>query len=531
MTVQGLYAFRFQGRYYVFHNRHNSHPEGLGKGLIDKIPRESGSYQTWLTSMRAEYAEQAQNLEKTRLPISYDVLRKTQISNNPGVPALRNVVNERIDHSPSFFVPTSESGDVQWIYVVDLDREIFTINGTALFKLSKIPGNWMEALGGTQEEEIDIKTMDSGIIASLMIASPPPDQQLLREYQALSISIVKPRGRVEFENARIFAPLLGKHMFDKFVRHFKSTLDYCLPGWTTSDLPFREFSYAVLCLASQSPRRIRFENMACFKGAWKDEFLGFVRSDGQTPKAEFVSNFASGCHLAGEAKGSAPPTDCYWFEGVLVCLAVQLHQSDNYEQAIARVARQRKLQWLSSFHAVIISLEHLVLVRVFSSGHIEHTKALRLIEVIPPITGTDLARNYVDNNKNPEESFPLRPGLFHEDDIDAEKSDVNADKSDVDAHNGVADAYKGDADTDKNDIDADKTDMNPGKGDIDADGDDVDADEENIDAFLALAHVLEAANNDRSVMLTAVSTMGCEFQLMSEATYLTGVVTILCFHI
>jgi len=460
--------------------------------------------------MRAEYAEQAENLEKKRLSISGDVLQKTQHSNNPGVPALRQVVNERIDHSPSFFARTSESGDAQWYYVVDLDREIFTINGTAHFKLSKIPENWMETLGWTQEGEIGIKTIDAGMIASLIIASPPHDQQLLREYQALSVSIVKPRGRVEFENARIFAPLLAKHMFDKFVRHFKSTLDYCLPGWTTSDLPFREFSYAVLCLASQSQRRFRFENKACFKGAWKNQFLGLARRDGGTSKAEFVSNFASGCHVSGEAKGSAPPTDCYWFEGVLVYLAIQLHQSDNYKQAIARVARQRNLQWLSSFHAVIISLEHLVLVKVFSSGHIEHTKASRLIEIIPPITRSDLARSYVDSNKNSEESSHLGHGLVNEDGIDAEEGGINADKGDVAAHKGDVNTYKGDVHANKTSTDADKTDFDAGKGDVVAD-------EENIDAFLALAHVLEAAKLDRSVILIAVSMMGYEFQ-SSEAT-------------
>jgi len=142
------------------------------------------------------------------LSISGDVLQKTQHSNNPGVPALRQVVNERIDHSPSFFARTSESGDAQWYYVVDLDREIFTINGTAHFKLSKIPENWMETLGWTQEGEIGIKTIDAGMIASLIIASPNllwttacqggQPQIFLLESSATPFCVSRPNRNVDF---------------------------------------------------------------------------------------------------------------------------------------------------------------------------------------------------------------------------------------------------------------------------------------------------------------------------------------------
>ena len=47
---------------------------------------------------------------------------------------------------PSFLVPLNDLY-IEWVYIPDLDREIFSVNNGAHFKLDKVPHiNWIEAL-------------------------------------------------------------------------------------------------------------------------------------------------------------------------------------------------------------------------------------------------------------------------------------------------------------------------------------------------------------------------------------------------
>ena len=63
-------------------------------------------------------------------------------------PRQRALLDERLDDS---MVPCYRPGFndlyIEWTYTIDLDREVFSIDNGGHFKLNKIPGAWIEALG------------------------------------------------------------------------------------------------------------------------------------------------------------------------------------------------------------------------------------------------------------------------------------------------------------------------------------------------------------------------------------------------
>jgi hypothetical protein len=111
----------------------------------------------WLEEKRHLYSEKAQLLEDCVLTINDDSV-------------LNNGILDEFDQVPSL-LPDIFEGPIEWIYIVDLDREIFSVNHGAHFKLNNIPLNdvWIEAL------EVDVyrrTTLSTDICPAVSIAYP-----------------------------------------------------------------------------------------------------------------------------------------------------------------------------------------------------------------------------------------------------------------------------------------------------------------------------------------------------------------------
>ncbi|KAL8656145.1 MAG: hypothetical protein Q9226_002769 [Calogaya cf. arnoldii] len=78
--------------------------------------------------------------------------------------------------------------------------------------------------------------------------------------------------------------------------------------------------------------------------------------------------------------GSAPPASKYWFAGALVCLVPRLKEPDVIKSAIVDAIRYgREECGRTSFNALLISIEDLVLLRSFPDGRVEHSDVMNLI--------------------------------------------------------------------------------------------------------------------------------------------------------
>lgn len=94
---------------------------------------------------------------------------------------------------------------------------------------------------------------------------------------------------------------------------------------------------------------------------------------------EFLAHMGVGSHLNDNPAGSAPKSCMYWFEGVLVHLVARLDNPDIVSEGVARVVQRARETCLQQpVDALLISIAHIVLVRVFPGDKVQHTKPLPL---------------------------------------------------------------------------------------------------------------------------------------------------------
>lgn len=80
--------------------------------------------------------------------------------------------------------------------------------------------------------------------------------------------------------------------------------------------------------------------------------------------------------------GSAPNDSRYWFEGALVRLVPRLNRPGVLEKAVADTIQYGRIHCASkSFHALLISIESVVLIKSYDDGTVDHTAALRLFSI------------------------------------------------------------------------------------------------------------------------------------------------------
>lgn len=155
-------------------------------------------------------------------------------------------------------------------------------------------------------------------------------------------------------------------------------LAHLLLGWKLDDFAFREIAFTILCLASGRQNVSIVESL----GLVDDDAHGcanLTNRMSQEDEPEFVAHMGVGAHLNANAAGSAPQSTIYWFEGVLVHLVAQLDRPDAITQSVARVVQRTResCPW-QPVDAVLISIAHVVLVRVIPDSKVQHTKPLPL---------------------------------------------------------------------------------------------------------------------------------------------------------
>ena len=138
MDIHGLWAWRFHKRYYIRCSVDESYFDKLGAFNVSKIPQNHTDYVAWLEAERQKVGELAAEWDK-RLTVEID----EQPCSDLGVGI------------PSWFPPIKKLW-FQWVYIVDLDREVFTVNNCIHFKLEQAPHvNWTDgAVDGQWDREV-----------------------------------------------------------------------------------------------------------------------------------------------------------------------------------------------------------------------------------------------------------------------------------------------------------------------------------------------------------------------------------------
>lgn len=305
----------------------------------------------------------ANTLDETILTIPTENLESEHTFTSLILPDVTQVIEDRCHDYPNYFLPFNGLF-IEWIYVIDLDDEVFTVNNAADFRLDKIPAAWPKKL---RSATVDLPSLNLG--------------QKIDEYALLRCEIVEPKAVPHAVRLKHLAPHIPALVYLRLAENYGSSLISGSPVWKPSDFVFKELCFALLCLASSHPDTLLMESDLKFRGHIPQGFLGLVKDGQGEQDIELVSNLLGGFHTPDTSPGSAPPDESYIFQGVLVVLVRDLSVAPSVKAAVLRAVQVGRERDLTSFHAVVMSLEHLILLQRFTDGHVEHTNSLPTQEI------------------------------------------------------------------------------------------------------------------------------------------------------
>ena len=270
-----------------------------------------------------------------------------------------------------------------WIYTIDLDQEVFSVDNSAHFRLNHIPKNdaWVKALCFDNEFNRFVLPQLVPAASFATLSLDPPRLTNSTEYEFLQTRIVKPKSHHDLSPSLLSGPKLRWILFNIIQR--QQELSATLLTWQAQDLSFRELVFFVLCLAAGSEHLTLVDHRRVY-GVRLYEYMykSIVTEDGISSHAEFISALGVGYHMDGLPMGSSPMETKYWFEGALICLIPRLDCPGILEEAVVDAIDYGRAHCAKrSFNAVLISIEHLVLVKSLPDGSVDHTKLMPLIPV------------------------------------------------------------------------------------------------------------------------------------------------------
>ncbi|KAH8179219.1 F-box domain protein [Sarocladium implicatum] len=208
----------------------------------------------------------------------------------------------------------------EYRYLINLDQEILTIDGGVHFKLDNIPrGNdqWRAAVNysALTGPTVDLNVCGEEHVGSPALELPEPDWNI--GFESL---IVTPKTPGVTAHQVLLADLI-----DSFYGIFLHSIAHLGREWDPCEYAFREFSFGIISIAS-------------------GRFSLKHSNDTSLP-------FGGYFHLPGESPGASPPDTRYWFQGVLVSLALVVDG-----RAISEAAAWGLEQGHTSFQIVVMSL-------------------------------------------------------------------------------------------------------------------------------------------------------------------------------
>ncbi|KAL2134854.1 hypothetical protein VTI74DRAFT_10660 [Chaetomium olivicolor] len=384
---------RYHGRDYMsfFHPKQHDDPDfdhGLGSltlAMAETIPASKGRYKKWLKQMRAEYAAKEQYFDQHVFPIN-------------GAPAEPGESKSgEFLRVPSELLPKRGLVLDDVTFIINLDREVFTIDYGAHFKLDKIPRKcclWHMAVPSSLNSAGP--TFPSDICEKDYVTSPA---LALRErvseigYPSRTVT-----AKVGIADAR-------KHwlmrVLAEVLYEYGTTIMRFGREWAPDSFPFRELAFAVLWIASGKAKFLAFRSGICHPrtcgldylgycelwdefdaaglGSDEDEFENLMVPDNgwfgpnwagnDAPLLEFGSLF----HRPGQLPGAAPSETMYWFDDVLVSLVLVVDCA-----AVTAAVTWGLQQGRANFQVVVMSLYEVVLAEVLTASRTEKAPFVKL---------------------------------------------------------------------------------------------------------------------------------------------------------
>ena len=132
MGTRGYYVFRYKNKWYVFYNKFDSYPDGLGQLIVDEL----------------------KNIDIEALKDVLDRITSDDVLSDGN--SFGGLMNAAADPTNSHLVeikysPAGIEYDIEYVYTIDIDKKMFNVEyigetrpNTQRFPLNAIPDNWQE---------------------------------------------------------------------------------------------------------------------------------------------------------------------------------------------------------------------------------------------------------------------------------------------------------------------------------------------------------------------------------------------------
>lgn len=290
-------------------------------------------------------------------------------------------VDERLEDIPSYFEEPAIDLMIEWVYMIDLDRELVRIKSQgpeASFKLQCFPRQlqWAEDFYMESDEE------DNNMLAKSPVGQPfeslltpaPSSRSLLNKYAALKVTKAKPktvvRPSADAEHVYVVRELLLKQFIETWNGRLSQHILLCRAG----DFIYQEVVFAILSLASG-----HFQLLADQSPVGRDRMTYNTAHLGSPYGSNILPDFGSGMHRMNALPGSAPDSSIYWFKGVVILLIDSQIDGDGLKAAIARLTEFGKESGRKIFDGLVTNVRSFMLVRVNGPDVVQHTEMIDLI--------------------------------------------------------------------------------------------------------------------------------------------------------
>jgi hypothetical protein len=389
----------------MIYSRSNSFPTGLGEKLVQGIPKDLAEFETWKAEKVKWLDElyQAETSKYTPVPVQAPRMVGFIPVANPTVPGEGTEIvyaeyfgggsvleqycqlrsgrsrNTVTPYAWSEFPPENLQMRTYYLYVIDLDRDAFSVDSRWHFRLSKIPQNWRDALIPSDEGRPSI--LEPQYLASNILAPVPIlDPRLLAEYKRCEIT--------ELDNPKPPpSQWLKTEIMLKLINGLSSMVQSVLENtwseYTPFDIRMQKIIYALV-------------KCCCW------ESLSFKPTTplSLTNKEITVDMAPLGTALFHVSAFPRVPT--YFIPvtngNVLISLATHLDKQEVADVAIARVVEMVKEGEKQT--ACILSLQHVIIIvvdKTYSSAKVARTK---LLEILHKGQGSEGAKSLVATLSN-----------------------------------------------------------------------------------------------------------------------------------
>lgn len=189
---------------------------------------------------------------------------------------------------------------IEYTYIIDLDREVLTVNNGAHFVLNRIPrDSWMRSLAFDDDSVALIipNLVPQGSIANLPSLRFESSKTEAREIvsQHDKVTTVQPKAFLNFPMVLRHGPLLLAHLWMATTTSLQNPMSWVLRGLTPDDFAFREIAFCILSLSAGLTGGLMLANgQRRLDPSTSKDWRGFITGDNPRGRPTVLSDVGIG---------------------------------------------------------------------------------------------------------------------------------------------------------------------------------------------------------------------------------------------